>query len=223
VSPPAYLRGHNILPSGTLLQDAFPFSQNTLILDMTVKRTLQETTGIYFITFTCTHWLPLITMVNAHDAVYKWLDILKSKGHHVLGYVIMPNHLHLLIAFGPQTKSINTIIGNGKRFLAYELVQRLQAGGFTDILGQLSQAVNDADRKRGKLYQVFRPSFDAKECRTDAFIWQKLNYIHQNPVSGKWMLAANALDYPHSSAQYYLTGEQGGYEVFNFNLLKDVS
>lgn len=188
---------------------------------MTVKRTLQEKAGIYFITFTCTDWLPLISMVNAYDAVYKWFDVLKGKGHHVLGYVIMPNHLHLLIAFDSQTKSINTIVGNGKRFLAYELVQRLQTGGFTNILAQLELAVNASDRKRGKLHQVFRHSFDAKECRTDLFIWQKLNYIHQNPVSGKWMLAATALDYPHSSAQYYHTGEQGRYPVLNFNLLKD--
>ena len=38
-------------------------------------------------------------------------------------------------------------------------------------------------------------------------IQQKLDYIHANPVKGKWQLAENFLDYPHSSAGYYERGD----------------
>jgi len=38
----------------------------------------------------------------------------------------MPNHLPVLIEFSNSTKSINTIVSNGKRFIAYEIVKRLQ-------------------------------------------------------------------------------------------------
>ena len=38
----------------------------------------------------------------------------------------MPNHLHALIDFGNSRKNINTIVSNGKRFMAYEIVKRLQ-------------------------------------------------------------------------------------------------
>jgi hypothetical protein len=31
-------------------------------------------------------------------------------------------------------------------------------------------------------------------------VQQKLDHIHADPVKGKWMLAENYLDYPHSSA-----------------------
>jgi REP element-mobilizing transposase RayT len=34
---------------------------------------------------------------NSYDAVYKWFDYLKSKEHFIRGYVVMPNHLHVLI------------------------------------------------------------------------------------------------------------------------------
>ncbi len=37
--------------------------------------------GIYFITFTCYKWMPLIELTNSHDLVYKRFDYLKSKGH----------------------------------------------------------------------------------------------------------------------------------------------
>jgi hypothetical protein len=35
---------------------------------------------------------------------------------------------------------------------------------------------------------------------------QKLNYIHNNPVSGKWQLAETFLEYEHSSVCFYEKG-----------------
>jgi hypothetical protein len=35
------------------------------------------------------------------------------------------------------------------------------------------------------------------------FLIQKVNYIHHNPVSGKWMLAKDFIEYEHSSASFY--------------------
>ncbi|HVT84410.1 MAG TPA: hypothetical protein VHD35_04365 [Chitinophagaceae bacterium] len=189
---------------------------------MAVKSPVVEKDGIYFITFTCCQWLPLFQLTGGHDTVYKWFDYLKSKGHYIVGYVIMPNHLHALIAFKHSDKTINTIISNGKRFMAYEIISRLQQQQATEILKQLSDAVSSSDKKRGKLHQVFEPSFDWKECRNNDFIKQKLNYMHDNPCKGVWNLAANAVDYPHSSAWYYQTGEQRGYEITSYTFLEDI-
>ena len=93
---------------------------------MPVKRKITEPDGVYFITITCHQWLPLIEQTKGYDLVYNWFDHLKSKGPFVNGYVIMPNHLHALIAFRNTGQSINTIIGNGKRFIAYEIIKRLK-------------------------------------------------------------------------------------------------
>lgn len=35
----------------------------------------------------------------------------------------MPNHIHALISFAETGQRINTIIGNGKRFMAYEIIK----------------------------------------------------------------------------------------------------
>jgi REP element-mobilizing transposase RayT len=66
---------------------------------MSVRRAIAEKDGIYFITFTCKNWLLLFKLTNSYDAVYKWFDHLKTKGHYITGYVILPNHLHVLIGF----------------------------------------------------------------------------------------------------------------------------
>ena len=35
---------------------------------------------------------------------------------------------------------------------------------------------------------------------------QKINYIHHNPVNGKWNLAKDFVSYEHSSASFYELG-----------------
>ncbi len=80
--------------------------------------------GIYFITFTCNQWLPLIQRDNGYDIIYNWFNILVEKGNSITGYVIMPNHVHLLLHYTGMAKSLNLVVGNGKRFMAYEIVKR---------------------------------------------------------------------------------------------------
>ena len=63
---------------------------------MAIKRT-QLDSGTYFCTFTCIQWLSLIEITNLHDNIYQWFDLLAKAGHQITGFVIMPNHLHLLL------------------------------------------------------------------------------------------------------------------------------
>lgn len=166
--------------------------------------------------------MPLIEYTNSYHLIYNWFDYLKQQGHSITGYVIMPNHIHATIAFSESEKDINKIIGGSKRFIGYEIINRLKIKNEIVLLEQLSKAVNNSDRKRGKLYELWEDSFDWKECIGNAFIEQKLNYMHQNPCAGKYSLAANPEDYLHSPAKYYGTGEQGIYPVTNYMQLEDI-
>ncbi len=190
---------------------------------VSVRREIPYNDGIYFITITCTQWLHLFEIACGYDSVYKWFDHLRSQGHYIVGYVIMPNHLHALIGFrNTQGESINKIIGEGKRFMSYFLVKKLKEKNANEELLRMSTQVNDTDGKRGKLHQVFEPSFDWKECISNEFIDQKLDYIHANPCRGLWELVKEEQEYVHSSAKYYATGEQGIYSVTNYIELEDI-
>ncbi|MBI5371964.1 MAG: hypothetical protein HZA79_08050 [Sphingobacteriales bacterium] len=189
---------------------------------MPVKRQITEPAGVFFITFTCYRWIPLFEITKGYDLVYKWFDHLKSKGHYISGYVIMPNHLHALIAFRNTAQSVNTIVGNGKRFIAYDIVKRLSLQKEESLLYQLEIAVEAKDRERKKKHEVWEDSFDWKECRTNAYMKQKTDYMHNNPVRGKWRLAGAAHEYEHSSAQYYLTAQQGRYPVLDYCEIADL-
>ncbi len=190
---------------------------------MSRKAKIEHKDGLYFLTFTCVKWINLFEITKSYDLVYNWFVILKKNGNYICGYVIMPNHVHAIIAFkNANNKPIDIIVGNGKRFMAYEIISRLKENGNTELLNKLSNLVTAYDRKRGKLHEVFEPSFDWKECISDEFTEIKLNYIHNNPCSGKWNLIKSPQDYVHSSAKYYETGQQGVYEVFNYKQLNDV-
>ena len=188
---------------------------------MSVRKAIPEKEGVYFITFTCKDWIPLFKICNAYDAVYNWFDILKQSGHYIIGYSIMPHHVHAVIAFCNTGKRINTIVSNGKRFIAYDLIHRLQQQNEIKILANLQQVLNNTEKKEGKLHSVFEPSFDWKECRTEKFIQQKLDYMHWNPCKGNRLVELPE-QYPHSSAKFYLTGEQGIFLVINFMELRDI-
>jgi len=189
---------------------------------MPVIQTIPYTYGTFFITFTCHQWLQLIDKVNGYDIIYNWFDHLKSKGHYINGYVIMPNHVHVIISFIETGQNINTIIGNGKRFMAYEIIKRLEQNGETALLEQLSSNVEARRKANKKLHEVWELSFDWKECRSWEFINQKLDYIHDNPCSKKWNLCASPVEYPYSSARFYITSEQGVYPVTNIMEMEDV-
>ncbi len=119
---------------------------------MAVRTTIDDTEGLYFITFTCQHWIALFEVTKSYDTVCKWFDYLKTKNHYVRGYVIMPNHLHVVIDFAISEKKINTIVSNGKRFMAYEIVKRLKEENNTEILLKLAEEVTKSDKDRGRRY-----------------------------------------------------------------------
>ena len=168
----------------------------------------------------CFNWLPLFQLTNAYDVVYKWLNYLKEK-HNIqtTAYVIIPNHLHCILFFPTPNFSLNKIISNAKRFMAYEIIKRLKETNQTAILEQLHQLLLKKKNK-GQLHKVFEESFDAKSIDNRKFFLQKLNYIHLNPVRGNYKLVNDWRQYEHSSAGFYELQQTKHFIPVHFEELK---
>ncbi|MGB3018280.1 MAG: hypothetical protein WBC65_10775, partial [Ignavibacteria bacterium] len=69
----------------------------------------------------------------------------------------MPNHLHMLVYMANNEKTINKIIGESKRFMAYEIVNRLKKLRRLDLLNLLGESVIQHERRKKKKHNVFRP------------------------------------------------------------------
>jgi REP element-mobilizing transposase RayT len=181
---------------------------------MAIENSANSFRGVYFCTITNYKWLPLIDVTNAYDHIYDVFKMWKSQNVHIVSYVIMPNHIHLIVYIENEDISLMKLIANFKRFLAYEIVKRLKVMGEDKLLAKLRAGVKES--AKSKHHQVFEYSFDVKACYSKGFLAQKLNYIHANPVSKKWKLVDDYRLYPHSSAGFYELGIIGLVEIFSY-------
>lgn len=166
--------------------------------------------NIYFITYTILNWKHVFTSEKYFDLVYKWFDYMKKEyNNKIHGYVIMPNHLHLLLYVSERSQKLSKLIQNGKRFQAYDIVAYLREDRNEELLSMFSKA---ADKSKDSLHKVFEDRYDSKQMMNADLFKEKLNYIHNNPCTDKWKLAERPEDYRHSSASNYINGS-GVYDV----------
>lgn len=102
----------------------------------------------------------------------------------LISWVLMPEHFHLIV--NPQDGDIKSFVRSLKSLSATKLWEVSHHPGF--ILE------NPVD---GSLHQVWQDSFKALPLWSSWMIWQKINYIHANPV--KAGIVKSAKDYRWSS------------------------
>ena len=139
---------------------------------MSIKTKHDTFDQAWFVTFTCYKWLALFDIADIYDLVYNWLQIIKDKGQaETLGFVIMPNHVHahVLLQLSSVSVNLNLMISNAKRFMAYELIKRLQEKDEQLLLDRLSRSCSEKERAKGQKHKVFESSFDAKPVYTGDF------------------------------------------------------
>ena len=135
--------------------------------------------------------------------IESWQYLTENKLIEIYGYVIMPNHIHLLW---------NMLQQNGKESPASSFA-KYTAHQFRKYLATedpqlLQQFKSD---KRDRAFQFWKRDPLAIPISTEAMFLQKLDYIHLNPVREKWKLAVLPEAYRWSSAGFYLSG----YDEFN--------
>lgn len=122
-----------------------------------------------------------------------------SKQVKVYGFVIMPNHFHIIWRVCDHVKSTD-FKRDFLKYTARSILTILQA---KDVELYNSTFVMAKDRK----HQIWDKNADTKELFTDSFYNQKLDYIHNNPLQPQWQLANSAEEYYWSSAAFYLKGD----------------
>jgi hypothetical protein len=66
----------------------------------------------------------------------------------VAAYLIMPNQLHVILHFHDAKFELNTIIANGKSFMAQKLITRLEDAGNSGLPGRLAELVAERERRK---------------------------------------------------------------------------
>lgn len=162
---------------------------------------------VQFFTATILNWTPVLQNDSYKNVIIDSLDYLVKKGKcHIYAFVIMPNHIHLIWRINQHFERSN-VQRDFLKFTSQQIKFRLQ-----DMKSPLLDKfeVNLKDRK----YQFWKRNALSIDLYSREVIEQKLDYLHANPVSGKWNLAEDFVAYPYSSASFYEEGKT------NFSFLK---
>ncbi|MBR3389730.1 MAG: transposase [Prevotella sp.] len=168
---------------------------------------MRFTKELYFITSTVIDWMDIFTRPKYKHIIIDSLVYCKQeKGLEIYGWVLMTNHLHLIVATNGEYR-VPDILRDFKKFTAKRILAELE----TDLMESRRDwllrrfkyaAANDKKTKNGKIWQEGN---HIEQIYTKDFFEQKLNYIHMNPVRAEFV--SRPEDFLYSSAIDYAGGK----------------
>ncbi|MEP1184981.1 transposase [Ekhidna sp.] len=157
-----------------------------------------ELNEVYFWTATIKDWKKLLDQNKYKQFIINTLrELVEKKLIRVYGFVIMPNHIHLLwelISLNGKEKPHASFA----KKTAYLIVKDLKAN-HPSVLPYFQ--VNEKERS----FRVWQRDSLAILIDSKKIIEQKLDYIHGNPLQEKWNLVSRPEHYQWSSASFYET------------------
>ena len=143
----------------------------------------------------------------AHDSfkltiINSWKYLVENSKIKIYGYVIMPNHIHLIWDM-LETNGKESPAGSFAKFTAHQFKKYLQVEN-PCLLKEFKSSKHD------RSFQFWKRDPLAIALTSEKSFLQKLEYIHCNPIQPKWNLAILPEDYRWSSASCY----EHGYDEF---------
>lgn len=183
---------------------------------MSTKYKATTTEDAYFITITTVGWIDVFTRLNQKKNIIEALRYCQlNKGLDIYAYVLMSNHIHLLCK---ATKGfiLSDVVRDFKKFTSKKIIEIIIDEPESRREWMLNCFKNACKNlKREQVYKVWQDGYHAKHVYSNAFIKEKVNYIHFNPV--KDMSVSQPEDYYFSSARNY-AGLENDLEVILLDL-----
>jgi len=159
----------------------------------------------HFLTATVNNWLPLFTRMETVQILFdSWTFLQRDSGFILYGYVVLENHLHMVVASSDLSRDMQRF----KSWTAREILALLQQKNSRRMLELL--AMFKRKHKTDSTYQVWEEGNHPQLIGNEMMMRQKLDYIHQNPVKRGYVDQPEHWRY--SSARDYL-GQKGLVEV----------
>lgn len=169
---------------------------------MSEKYKIYDNDKAYYVTLTVVNWIDVFTRKNHKLKIIESLKYCQSnKGLTIFGWVLMPSHLHM-IARADGKYTLSEILRDFKKYTAKEILRQIKEEPESRREWLLSEFEKAGEPlKRITKYKFWKDGNHPKEIGTNAFLNEKLNYIHMNPVEET--MVARPEDYLFSSARNY--------------------
>jgi REP element-mobilizing transposase RayT len=165
----------------------------------------------YFLTFQVVGWADVFSRKVYRDFIVENLTFCrKEKGLFLYGYVVMTNHLHLVVQ--QKDGNLSGWIRDFKKFSSKKLLKMVlenQVESRKDWLQMIFTFHAKANKRSGDM-QFWTHENHAVELNNSKMIESRMRYIHENPVRAG--IVEQPEDYLYSSARNY-SGLKGLIEV----------
>jgi len=165
--------------------------------------------SLHFITPTIVGWMDVSTRKVYKDIIIASLDYcIKNKGLSVHSYVIMSNHLHLIVS-AKEGYQLSDIIRDFKRHTSQSIIKEIiQNPKESRQVWMLNHMKYHAKfNKNNNIHQFWKRDNHPIELITPKWIKARFDYIHLNPVRAG--IVELPEDYLYSSAKDYIKLEPG--------------
>lgn len=159
----------------------------------------------HFITATVVDWVDVFSRKIYKDCIIESLNFcIKNKGMILYGYVMMSNHIHLIIQ--SEEGKLSDLIRDFKKFTAKTILNKIENGPESRADWMLKRfEFACKSHTRNKKYQFWQYGSHPEEIFSEKFMWSKLDYIHMNPIRAG--IVSKASHYRYSSASNYVNNE----------------
>ena len=155
----------------------------------------------HFVTMTVVDWIDVFSRKLYRDVLIESLYCIDNKAMAVYGYVIMSNHIHLIIQ--SKDEKLSDLIRDYKKFTASSILDKIQTEPESRKKWMLERfELASENHSRNKDFQFWPYGNHPDEIYSNNFMWSKLDYIHLNPVRAG--LVEKASHYVYSSASNYI-------------------
>jgi REP element-mobilizing transposase RayT len=163
---------------------------------------IRDQSKAHFITATVVDWVDVFSRKAYRDCIIESLDFcIKNKGMILYGFVIMSNHIHLIIQ--SDKNKLSDLIRDFKKFTAKTILHKIETEPESRADWMLKRFVFACkSHSRNEKYQFWQYGNHPEEIFSEKFFWSKLDYIHLNPVRAG--IVAKASHYVYSSASNYV-------------------
>lgn len=140
----------------------------------------------HYLTLQVVYWVDLFSRQRYRDIIIDSLNYCISKKNLIVfGYVIMSNHVHLLVQ--AENANLSDVIRDFKKYSSGRILFSIQNESESRREWMLKLFEHAASQhKRNVNFQVWTHENHAEEIYSNQFTLQKIKYIHDNPLrSGK--------------------------------------
>jgi REP element-mobilizing transposase RayT len=177
---------------------------------------IQDQSALHYLTIQVVDWIDVFTRQAYRDIVLESLRYCQqNKGLQVLGYVIMPNHIHLIA--NSSSGELSNTLRDFKKFTAKNIIENVVEGNESRKEWMLNRFQFNAQRhSRNENYQMWAHENHALVVYSPQFALEKLEYLHSNPVRAGFVRKPE--DYIYSSASNY-AGTESALGIVKLDIL----